>query len=385
MKKIKAGVLGIGFIGRLHVEALRRLGYIDIATASRGGEKEARAKANELSIEKSYGSYMDLINDPEIEVVHICTPNVQHYEQSKAALLAGKHVICEKPFTTTIKEAEELVKIAREKNLVNAIHFNIRYYPLIYHAKAMVRKGEIGKVLAINGSYTQDWLLYETDYNWIVESEYCGNSRVVDDLGSHWFDLMEFITGSKVSKVLADYATFFPIRKKPLKPVETFSGKVLSAEDLTDIKVTTEDYATVLVQFNGGAHGSFTTSQSFAGRKNRCYFEIYGTKKSLVWDEERPNELWVGSRDEGNMTIMKDPSLLDESALEYASYPGGHNEGFNDTSKQLFRKVYEYIKNERHKKGDIPSFPTFKDGLREAVICDGVFKSSKEVKWIDIE
>lgn len=384
MRRIKAGVIGIGFIGRCHVEGLRRLGYVDVATASRGGLAEAKAKAAEIRVERAYGSYADLINDPDIEVVHICTPNMQHYEQAKQALLAGKHVVCEKPLTMTIAEAEDLIAIAEEKNLVNAIDFNIRYYPLMYHAKAMVENGEIGKILAIIGSYTQDWLLYDSDYNWIVESECCGNSRVLIDLGSHWFDLMEFVTGLKAEKVFADYATFFPVRKKPSKPVETFAGTTSTPEDVTEVDITTEDYAGVLIRFDNGARGSFTTSQSFAGRKNRCYFEIFGTSKSLIWDEERPNELWVGSREQGNMLIMKDPSLLHESARQYASYPGGHNEGFNDTVKQMFGRIYEYIASEGHKKGEAATFPTFKDGLRDALICEGIFRSQKEEKWMSV-
>ncbi len=325
-----------------------------------------------------------MIADPQIDIVHICTPNSQHFEQAKAALLAGKHVFCEKPLTVTSDQASELVKIAKEKNLVTAVHFNKRFYPLIYQAKAMFEKGEIGEVLAINGSYNQDWLLYETDYNWIVESKYSGHSRVVDDLGSHWFDLTKFITGAKIEKVFADYATFFPIRKKPLKPVETFAGKIFNPEDVADVEVTTEDYAGVLLRYDNGARGSFTTSQSLAGRKNRCYFEIYGTKKSLFWDEEKPNELWVGSREEGNMLIMKDPSLLDESAVEFSSYPGGHNEGFNDTSKQFFGKFYEYILNDGKGKGEKESFPTFEDGYRQALICEKIFESQKQEKWVDV-
>lgn len=385
MKKITAGIIGIGFIGRGHVEALRRLGYIDIAIACRGGEEEAKAKADELCIDKYFGSYDELIADPDIDVIHICTPNSQHYEQAKAALVAGKHVFCEKPLTVTAEQAKDLVQIAQEKNLVAAVHFNKRFYPLIYQAKAMFESGEIGEVLAINGSYNQDWLLYETDYNWIVESKYSGHSRVVDDLGSHWFDLTKFITGVRISKVFADYATFFPTRKKPLKPVETFAGKMDNPEGVSDVEVTTEDYAGVLLRYDNGARGSFTTSQSLAGRKNRCYFEIFGTKRSLFWDEEKPNELWVGSREEGNMLIMKDPSLLDESAVEFSSYPGGHNEGFNDTSKQFFGKFYGYILNDGKGKGEKESFPTFEDGYRQALICEKIFESQQKEKWVAVD
>ena len=384
MRRIKAGVVGIGFVGRCHVEALRRLGYVDVVTASRGGPAEAKAKADEMSVVQSYGSYEELMADPTVEVVHICTPNSQHYEQTKMALMAGKHVLCEKPFTPTSEQAAELIALANKKHLVGTVHFNKRYYPLIHQAKAMVQAGELGDILSINGSYTQDWLMYDTDYNWIVESEYCGHSRVVDDLGSHWFDLTGFITGIEIERVFGDYATYFPIRKKPLKPVETFATQTADPADVTDIEVTTEDYATVLLRYNNGAHGSFTTSQSFAGRKNRCYFEIYGTKKSLSWHEERPNELWIGSREEGNMTIMKDPSILEEAAVCYSSYPGGHNEGFNDTSKHHFSEFYEYIIGDGKGKGETETFPTFEDGLKQALICEKIFQAQSEENWISV-
>jgi len=384
MRKVKTGIIGTGFIGPAHVEALRRLGYVDVVALADVDAEVAAQKAKMLSIGRSYGDYRDLLKDPEVEVVHICTPNNLHYIMSKEAMEAGKHVVCEKPLAMNSSEAEELIKIAKEKNLVNAVHFNIRFYPLMHQAKKMVENGELGKILAVNGSYQQDWLFYKTDYNWRLQPEFSGDSRAVADIGSHWLDLVEYITSIKVKEVCADFATFHPVRKKPLKPVETYAGKILSPEDYADIEINTEDYATVLLRFDNGAHGSMTVNQVAAGRKNRLYFEIYGSKKALGWDSEKPNELWVGRRDGNNEILMKDPSLMVPYAREIVSFPGGHNEGFPDTSKQMFGKLYKYIAEEGYKKGEAADFPTFEAGYRELVLCENIVKSAREDKWTKV-
>jgi predicted dehydrogenase len=255
MKKIKVGIIGTGFIGPAHIEALRRLGYVDIVALADINEEVAKQKAELLNVEKYYGDYKKLLEDEEIEVVHVCTPNYLHYKISKEAIMAGKHVICEKPLAMNSAEGGELVEIAKKKNLVNVVHFNLRFYPLMHHLKKMIERGELGKIFAINGSYQQDWLLYETDFNWRLMPEYSGISRAVADIGSHWLDLIEFVTGLKVIEVFADFATFHPIRKKPLKPVETYAGKLMTSDDYEDIEIKTEDYATVLLRFDNGAHG----------------------------------------------------------------------------------------------------------------------------------
>jgi predicted dehydrogenase len=382
MRKIKVGVIGTGFIGPAHIEALRRLGFVEVAALSENNVETAQLKAKELSIDKVYLDYKDLLRDPEIDVIHVCTPNYLHFQMSKDALIAGKHVLCEKPLAMNSKEAEELIRIAKERNLVNAVHFNIRFYPLVHQAKMMVEKGELGKILAVNGSYQQDWLLYETDYNWRLQPEFCGESRAVADIGSHWLDLIEFITKIKVSEVCADFATFYPVRKMPLKPVETYAGKILSTEDYADLEIKTEDYANVLLRFENGAHGSMIANQVAAGRKNRIYFEIYGSKKAISWDSERPNELWIGRRDGNNEILMKDPSLVYSYARDIISYPGGHAEGFPDTTKQMFGKFYKYIINQDSLRGEELEFPTFESGFRELILCENILKSTKQESWV---
>ncbi|MDK2789246.1 MAG: hypothetical protein PWP07_2491 [Epulopiscium sp.] len=385
MQKIKTGIIGTGFIGPAHIEALRRLGYVEVVALADINDEVAKQKAELLNIGKYYGDYKNLLDDKEIEVVHVCTPNHLHYNISKEALLAGKHVVCEKPLAMNSSEADDLIKIAKEKNLVNAVHFNLRFYPLMHHAKKMIENGELGRIFAVNGSYQQDWLFYETDFNWRLQPEFSGDSRAVADIGSHWLDLIEFVTGVSISSVCADFATFHPVRKKPLRPVETYAGKMLSPEDYADIEINTEDYATVLLRFNNGAHGSMTVNQVAAGRKNRLYFEIYGSKKAIGWDSERPNELWIGRRDGNNEILMKDPSLLSSYAREIVSFPGGHNEGFPDTSKQMFGKLYRYISEKGYLKGGTPEFPTFEAGQRELLLCERIVKSAKEEKWLEVK
>jgi predicted dehydrogenase len=304
---------------------------------------------------------------------------------AKEAIEAGKHVVCEKPLTLETGEALELIKLAKVHKKANAVYFNVRFYPLLHHAREMIARGDLGEIFAVNGSYQQDWLFFPTDYSWRLEHEYTGDSRAIADIGSHWFDTIKFITGKKVVRVCSDFATFHSTRKKPLKPVETYSGKVLEAKDYKDVPIDTEDYATVLLRFDNGAHGSLTVNQVAAGRKNRIYFEIYGSKASIAFDSERPNEMWIGRREGNNEIVMKDPSLLYPEAAEINSYPGGHNEGYADTFKQLTRKFYKYIAEKGYETDAKIQFPTFEAGLREMELCDAIVESARHEKWVVVK
>jgi len=382
MEKIKVGVIGTGFIGPAHIEALRRLVNIEVTALAECSEELARSKAQLLGIEEYYGDYKQLLKNKDIQSVHICSPNYLHFQMAKEALEAGKHTICEKPLAISIAEAQELVELADKKGLVNAVNFNIRYYPLSRQIRTMVEKGDVGDVLAVQGSYLQDWLFYQTDYNWRLEPGQSGKSRAIADIGSHWMDLIEYLTGLKIRELCADFATFHKIRKKPLKPVETYAGKVLKPEDYEDMPINTEDYATVLFRFENDARGVMTVNQVAAGRKNRLCFELNGSKKSIVWESEAPNQIWIGRRDGNNEIMMRDPSLVYPETMALIDYPGGHNEGFPDTFKQMFRQVYAHISSEQ----SIPvCFPTFKDGLREIVLCEAIMDSNKKRSWIKVK
>lgn len=382
MSKIKAGIIGTGFIGPAHIEALRRLGFVEVAAVSERDQALADRKAAELSIPKAYGDYKQLLADPEIQVVHNCTPNHLHFGVNCDIIAAGKHLISEKPLAMNSTESRELVKRVDKAGVVNAINFNYRYMPLVQQARAMCQNhDDVGRVLAVQGSYLQDWLFKETDWNWRLVPELSGDSRAVADVGSHWCDLIQYVTGLKITRVMADLVTLHPTRKRPKVEVETYAGKVLKPEDMEDVAIGTEDYASILLEFDSGAHGVMTVNQCAAGRKNRLFYEINGSKCGLSWDQEKPNELWVGHRDRPNEVLMKDPSLLYPEVREYAHYPGGHNEAYPDGPKNLFRNVYGFIAGNR-KGGD---FATFLDGHNEIAICDAVLKSGKAKQWVDVE
>lgn len=385
MKNIKAGVIGTGFIGPAHIEALRRIGNVEVSAISSIDEASANAVASKYDIKKIYTQWQDLVADPDIQVIHNCTPNYLHFDINKAAILNNKHIISEKPLTISSKESEELVRIARGKNIVNAVNFNYRFYPLIQHARIMNQKGDIGKVYLVHGNYLQDWLFLEKDYNWRLEPEVSGTSRAVADIGSHWCDMVQFVTGSRIKRVFADLVTIHQKRKKPKKVVETFKSKEQSdIGEYDDIKIDTEDAGSVLVHFENGARGVFTVSQVSAGRKNHFSFEIDGSKKALAWNQEEPNKLWIGSRESANEVIIKDPSLIYEEARQYAHYPGGHPEGYPDGPKNLFMKVYDYIRSGKNPNTDKPEFPTFEDGWWENRIVEAILMSNKEQKWVDL-
>jgi predicted dehydrogenase len=383
MEKIKAGVIGTGFIGPAHIEALRRLGFVEIVGLAECTDEVAREKADALHIPESYGDYGALLQDEAIQVVHICSPNYLHFEMAKAALEAGKHVVCEKPLAISVQQARDLVRIAANTGLVNAINFNVRYYPLMRQVKTMVEKGDMGEIFAVHGSYLQDWLFHPTDYNWRLETALSGDLRAVADIGTHWMDLITYVTGLRIKAVFADLTTFHKVRKKPLKPVETYAGKLLSPEDYEDMPIVTEDYATILFRFENDARGVLTVNQVAAGRKNQAQFEIDGSKQAVAWQSETPNALWIGKRDGNNETMIKDPSLAYAEARNLMNYPGGHTEGFPDTFKQLYQEVYAAVR--QGKMPDVPPFPCFRDGLHELVICEKIQESNQKGQWISVD
>lgn len=385
MRTIKATVIGTGFIGPAHIEALRRIGGVEIVAISSLETDKVSQLAGKYGISKTSSDWQSLMEDPEIEVIHNCTPNNLHFQINKAAILSGKHIVSEKPLTMTSKESGELLRLARKTGRVNAINFNYRFYPLIQHSRAMMQKDELGSIYLVHGHYLQDWLYYNTDYNWRLESKISGMSRAVADIGSHWCDLVQFITGSKISSVFANLVTIHPQRKKPKGAVETFKGKGKRASsNYQNVAIDTEDAGIVMLRFENGAMGVCTVSQVSAGRKNREWFEIDGSKKAIAWNQEEPNQLWVGYREKANEVIIKDPSLLDESVRKYAHYPGGHPEGYPDGLKNLFMNVYDFIRSGKDPRKVKPDFPIFEDGHWENLIVEAVLKSNNTKQWVTV-
>jgi len=287
MKKIRIAVFGTGFMGRVHTEAARRLGNVEVVGVAGSSQERAQAFANQVGIPEASGDYRKFLADPGIDAVHILTPNNLHFPMAKAALVAGKHVVCEKPLGTSVAEGEELVALAKRTGLANCTFHNIRAYPLVQNMRAMVEAGAVGEVQVVQGTYSQDWLLYDTDWNWRIE---VGPSRTFADIGSHWCDLAEFVTGLRLRSVCADLHTFHKTRKKPKGPVETFAGKSLEPNEYTEVPIETEDFGAMIFRLENGARGAMTVSQISAGRKNRLFLEIFGTKSGLAWDAERPDE-----------------------------------------------------------------------------------------------
>lgn len=378
MKSIKTAIFGTGFMGRVHLEAVRRVEAVQAAAIAGRNEAVARKLGDAFSI-PSVTDYREVLRDPAIDAVHICTPNAQHFSMAKDALQAGKHVVCEKPLTTTAAEAEELVALAAEKGVRNCTCHNLRYYPMVQQMRRMREAGDLGDILVLQGTYSQDWLLYDTDWNWRVETKAGGASRCMADIGSHWFDMAEHITGLRVTSLCADLQTFHPMRKQPKHSVETFANKLMGAEDYIETPVDTEDFGAVVFRMAGRTRGCMTASQVSAGRKNGLSIEIYGTKSSVAWNQERPDELWQGHRDVANKMYIKDPSLLKPGVRSYADLPGGHSEGYDDTFKQVFRRFYASIG-----KGEAPEYPQFVDGLRQMKILNSVLESNRKRGWVDV-
>ena len=379
MSRIRTAVIGTGFMGRVHLEALRRVENVDVVEIAATSADKARAAAEGFNVLNSTGDWQDVIRDPSIDAVHIATPNAEHFPMAKAAFEAGKHVLCEKPLAMSVAEAEELVALQTARGLRGAVNHNLRYYPMVQQMRRMREAGEFGDILVIQGTYSQDWMLYETDWNWRVDPKVSGASRVMADIGSHFFDMAEHVTGLRVNEVCSDLAIFWPTRKQPHGGGESFSGKLGVAGETVDTPIVTEDFGMTMFRA-GKARGAMTASQVSAGRKNGLVLEIYGTRGGATWRQETPEELWLGHRDAPNQVLMKDPSLLNETARGFADYPGGHAEGYPDTFKQLFRRFYASIADAAL----TPDYPQMADGLRQMRILDAELASAKSRSWVTV-
>ena len=379
MKKLRVGVIGIGFIGAAHVEALRRLGYVDVVAVA--NHNNGAQKAKELFVEQGYDDYREMIDKESLDAVHICTPNNTHYEMAMYAMEHGVNVMLEKPFTMTIEEAEKLCSYAKEHQIVTGVNHSLRMNPQVQQMKAMVQSGEVGDIYAVTGCYLQDWLYQDSDWSWRLEPELSGKTRAFSDIGTHWIDMVENITGQRAVEVLAEFEIVHKNRKKPKKQVATFSGMALRPEDYEDVPIKTEDWCSILFRFENGAIGSVNVSQVTAGRKNQQVISISGSKCALHWDSEDSQELWIGRRETFNQKAPKDPSILSKAAQSVIGYPGGHVEGFPDTFKMQFEKYYQSVLNKDTSKKD---FANFEDGLREMILNERVYESAQKRAWVKI-
>lgn len=379
VSNIGAAVIGSGFIGTVHIEALRRIGVqvhgLLGSTAERGAASAAR-----LGLGRAYASLDELLDDERVEVVHVTSPNHLHFEQARGVLAGGRHIICEKPLAMTSAQSEELVRGAADSGRLAAVNFNIRFYPLNQHLREVVGQGDLGAVRLVSGHYFQDWLLMETDWNWRLDPERGGALRAVGDIGSHWLDLTSFITGLQVSEVMADLATFVNVRRQPSGPVETFAVK----RDVETVarEITTEDVATILLRYENGARGIVGISQISAGRRNSLQYEIDGASSAAAWDSEQPDMLWIGHRDRPNELMPRDAALMSAAGRQAAALPAGHVEGFADTFAALFRAFYADVAATEMR--ERPPYATFADGHEEMLVGEAIAESARRGQWVKV-
>jgi predicted dehydrogenase len=377
---VRAAVIGTGFIGTVHVEELRRIGVqvrgVLGSTPERGAERAAA-----LGVAHAYPSLEAILDDPTVDVVHVTSPNNLHVPQARAILRAGKHVVCEKPLAMSADESAALAEEAAGTGLVNAVNFNLRFYPLHQHVQELIADGDLGDVRFVTGHYFQDWLFHDSDWNWRLDPDKGGALRAVGDIGSHWIDLVQFLTGRQIVSVMADLATFVNVRREPRGPVETFSTD--RSNDTVTREMATEDVASILIRFDNGARGSVAVSQISPGRKNSLRWEVDGSAGAAAWDSETPDHLWLGHRDRPNEILLKNPALMRPAGRVAAALPGGHVEGFGDTFAALFRAIY----------GDVvaggpsarPPYATFAAGHDEMLINDAIAASARAGRWKDVE
>ena len=380
MKKLKTAIIGMGYIGASHIDSIRRIPEAELWAVADTNAALAKAKAELFGVKRVYDSVEDLLKDSEIDVIHDCTPNDLHTVINKAVIRAGKHLLSEKPLAQNSREAEELIALGRANpSVVTAVNYNYRMNPMVQEMRRRIEKGMAGEVLAVSGCYLQDWLLYDTDYNWRLEPERAGPSCCIADIGSHWMDMVQHVTGLSITEVMADIRTVFPKRKKPLVQTETFSSSKENKYEVVDVK--NEDYASVLFHLSNGASGAYTVSEVSAG--HGCYFnvEVSGSKASLRWNQEENDRLWIGRRDGENALLIRDPGFLPPEVREHTSLAKGHPEGWNDAFTGNIRAFYRYIADGRKGK---PDFATLEEAGRLIRLTEACLESHREKKWVRV-
>ncbi len=382
MTTIKAGLIGTGYIGMVHLEMLRRLEGVEVvAVADKNRELAGRAAAK-LGVSRVYAEAADLVADGEVEVVHNCAPNHVHFEINAAAVRAGKEVLSEKPLALDSRESGELLRLAERHGTTTAINFCYRYYPVVQEAAARARRGDLGEVRAFMGHFLQDWLFLETDYSWRLDPAVAGAANVVADLGSHWCDLVQFVTGRKIVEIMAELHTCLPKRRKPKAGALSFgSGE---AGDSEEIEIVLDDYASLFLRLDNGARGSFTTCQAAAGRKVDLELQIFGSKESYAWSHVHPNALWIGHREKANETFYESGLLQAPETRKYAALPTGHPMGYHDAVYNLFRDYYEALAAKRAGQPFRATFPDFRTGHEMMCVVDAAVESNRSGGWVKV-
>ncbi len=380
MSKIRVGVIGAGYIGLVHLEMLRRLPRVEIAAVADPNLALARGAADRLGIPGGAAEADAILDDPGIDAVHVCAPNDVHFEINRKAILAGKDILSEKPLALDSRETEELLRLARQRGTLTGIDFCYRYYPVVQEAAARVRRGDLGQVRAFTGHFLQDWLFYDTDYSWRLDPRVAGRVNVAADLGSHWCDLVRFVTGLEIAEVFCELHTCIPVRRKPKAGPLSFASR--AEGETEEVRIEVDDFAALLLRLENGARGSFTTCQVCAGRKVDLELQVYGSRESYAWSHVRPNALWIGHRERGNETFYESAPLQDPSTARFAALPTGHPMGYHDAVYNLFRDFYEAVAAKREGRPFAAAFPGFAEGHAAMRIIDAAAESARTGRWV---
>jgi predicted dehydrogenase len=382
MKTIKVGLIGTGYIGMVHLEMLRRLGGVEVVAVADANAELARAAAAKFGVGRVFDRADALLAEPGIEVVHNCAPNNVHFDINAQAIRAGKELLSEKPLALDSRESAELLRLAEAHGTVTAIDFCYRYYPVVQEAAARARRGDLGEVRAFAGHFLQDWLFFETDYSWRLDPRVAGRANVVADLGSHWFDLVQFVTGRKIVEVMAELHTCLPKRRRPMGGVLSFGAGAAGGSE--EVAVTLDDYASVFLKLENGARGNFTACQAAAGRKVDLELQVFGSKESYAWSHVHPNALWIGHREKANETFYESSQLQAEGTRKYATLPTGHPLGYHDAVFNLFRDYYEALAAKREGKAYDATWPDFRTGHDMMCVIDAAVESDRSGRWAPV-
>ena len=384
MKKLKVGIVGLGFVGQLHIDAIRRLPYAEIIAVADANAELAQNIASRYGIEQCFQDVSEMIQACRPDVIHNCTPNILHKDISIQIIESGIHLFSEKPLARTAEEGQAILDAAAaHPEVITGVNHCYRMNPMVQEIHEMIREGTLGNIRLVHGQYLQDFLTEETDYSWRIDPVVSGPSRCIADIGTHVMDTMQFILGKKITDVCADLVTALPIRKKPLGEVATFS-KNANAE-YEDIEVKTEDYGAVMFKLEDGTHGLFYVSEISPGHGCGLNIEVDGSLASASWNQEHPNKIQIGYRDQGVLIKDRDPNMLSSRARSYTGLAKGHPEGWNDAEKNTIGKFYQYILSDGKLSGTECEFTTLEEAQYLLKLVEAILESSKSGKWVHID
>jgi predicted dehydrogenase len=376
-KAKQVAILGAGIIGDVHRRAAVLAGA-EILGVMASSPERSREVARAWGAEEAYGSIEEVVAS-KAEIVHLCTPNASHVPYAVALMEAGKHVLCEKPLGVSLEDAQLAVKVAEDAGVVNTIPFAYRFHPMVREMRARVRSEDFGGINLIHGSYLQDWLLNPKATSWRVDPKAGGPSRAFGDIGSHWCDLMEWVTGDRIARLVA--TTSITIKQRPASTAATMSA---AESDAPLVDVQTEDSALIMFRTANDIAGSAVISQLSAGRKNRLWIELDGMHQSAVFDQELAEQLWIGG-EAGAQLLVRDPNHGSAEQRRLSKLPAGHVQGYAQAFENYVADSYAAV-DARDGTGQVPEgLPSFADGARAAQICDAMLRSAASGEWVSVD